>query len=92
MGRYGRTGDTNHLRQSRDLYAEAFKGATDDYYTGINAAAKSVFLGTDDDLAKAAEYAERVQAVVGTEPRAADYWMTATVAEVVSIDPSRFAV
>ena len=36
-----------------------------DYYTGINAAAKTVLLGTDEDLARAAEYARRVQEIVG---------------------------
>jgi hypothetical protein len=36
------------------LYVQAFDAAPDDYYTGINAAAKSVFLGTPDDLAKGA--------------------------------------
>ena len=47
------------LRRSRDLYEEAFANAADDYYTGINAAAKSVLLGTPADLAKAAELAAR---------------------------------
>ncbi len=68
--------------QSRDLYAEAFEKATDDYYTGINAAAKSVLLGTPEDLERAKSYAERVQQIVGSEPRANDYWMTATIGEV----------
>ena len=43
MDRYSKSGDRADLEQSRDLYAEAFARATDDYYTGINAAAKSVF-------------------------------------------------
>ncbi|MGB8888539.1 MAG: tetratricopeptide repeat-containing protein [Candidatus Korobacteraceae bacterium] len=82
MDRFSKSGDITDLKQSRNLYAEAFERAPDDYYTGINAAAKSVFLGTDDDLKKAADYAGRVQAIVGTEPRPSDYWMTATVGEV----------
>ncbi|HEY7188454.1 MAG TPA: TRAFs-binding domain-containing protein [Vicinamibacterales bacterium] len=82
MDRFTRSGDVGDLKQSRALYAEAFEAAPDDYYTGINAAAKSVFLGTDDDLAKADQYAERVQAIVGTDVVADDYWKTATVAEV----------
>jgi tetratricopeptide (TPR) repeat protein len=82
MDRYSISGDRSDLEQSRDLYAEAFERATDDYYTGINAASKSVLLGTPEDLAKAADYANRVLAIVGSEPRAGDYWMTATVGEV----------
>ncbi len=85
MDRYNQSGDSAHLKQSRDLYAEAFEAAQDDYYTGINAAAKSVFLGTEEDLAKAAEYARRVQGIVGTSPRPGDYWLTATIAEVLLI-------
>jgi hypothetical protein len=85
MDRYEKSGDVNDLKQSRDLYAEAFERAQDDYYTGINAAAKSVFLGADDDLARAAKYAHNVQDIVGTEPRPGDYWMTATVGEVFLI-------
>jgi tetratricopeptide (TPR) repeat protein len=82
MDRYAKSGDVNDLRQSRDLYAEAFDIARDDYYTGINAAAKSVLLGTDADLVRAAKYADRVQEIVGTQPKAGDYWATATIAEV----------
>lgn len=85
MDRYEKSGDVSDLKQSRDLYAEAFEGAQDDYYTGINAAAKSVFLGSDNDLDRAAKYAQRVQDIVGTEPRPSDYWMTATVGEVFLI-------
>ena len=65
--------------------SRGFEGAPDDYYTGINAAAKSVFLGTPADLAKAAEYAARVQKIVGETPKANDYWWTATVGEVFLI-------
>jgi hypothetical protein len=82
MDRYDASGDRADLERSRDLYAEAFQRAVDDYYTGINAAAKSVLLGTPEDLAKGATYAGRVQQIVGTEPHADDYWMTATAGEV----------
>lgn len=82
MDRYAKSGDVSDLQQSRDYYAEAFGRAADDYYTGINAASKSVLLGTPEDLAKAVDFAQRVQAVVGTEPKVGDYWMTATVGEV----------
>ena len=82
MDRYSKSGDRSDLEQSRSLYAEAFDRAKDDYYTGINAAAKSVLLDTPEDLVKGAEYASRVQDIVGTEPKAGDYWFTATIGEV----------
>lgn len=88
MDRYEQSGSERELRQSRDLYAEAFDSAHDDYYTGINAAAKSVFLGDQEALQRAAGLAERVEAIVGTEPHPNDYWMTATVAEVQLIKKS----
>ena len=83
MDRYGASGDLNDLEQSRAYYAEAFEKAQDDYYTGINAAAKSVFLGTDDDLVKAMDYAKKVEDVLGIKAYPGDYWKTATVAEVL---------
>jgi tetratricopeptide (TPR) repeat protein len=82
MDRYAQSKNVNDLLQSRDLYVEAFSKAPDDYYTGINAAAKSVFLGGDENLQAAAKYAGEVQKLVGTQAREGDYWMTATVAEV----------
>ncbi len=82
MDRYASSGDRSDLEQSRDLYAEAFERASDDYYTGINAASKSVLLDTPEDLDKAKQYAARVQEIVGTEAHQGDYWMTATVGEV----------
>ena len=85
MDRYAKSGEVNDLRQSRDLYVEAFEGARDDYYTGINAAAKSVFLGSDEDLKRADEYAQRVQQIVGDKAHPGDYWMTATVGEAFLI-------
>jgi hypothetical protein len=82
MDRYSKSHGRSDLEHSRDLYAEAFEGATDDYYTGINAASKSVLLDTPEDIARAREYAARVQKIVGIAPHAGDYWMTATVGEV----------
>ena len=89
LGIYGRTWmdvhekskDPLHLRQSRDLYAEAFAAAQDDYYTGINAAAKSILLATAADVARGREIAERVLRIVGTSTVPRDYWKTATVGE-----------
>jgi tetratricopeptide (TPR) repeat protein len=82
MDRYSKSADRSDLEQSRDLYAEAFERARDDYYTGVNAASKSVLLGTPEDLTRGSDYAARVQLIVGTEAHPGDYWMTATVGEV----------
>lgn len=82
MDRYKRSKDRRDLMQSRDLYLEAFETTRGDFYTGINAAAKSVFL---DELARATELAARVHQIVGTEPRPGDYWATATSGEAFLI-------
>lgn len=85
MDRYAKSNDISDLVQSRELYAEAFEKAPDDYYTGINAAAKSVFIGTDNDLQKADDFAIRVLQITGTVPVLGDYWKTATIAEAFLI-------
>lgn len=82
MDRYNKSGKWSDLRQSRNYYAEAFDRQPHDYYTGINAASKSVFLG---ELDKAMVYANRVESIVGREKVENDYWKTATVAEVMLI-------
>ena len=76
--RYAESKDPRHLKRARALYAEAFEGSAQDYYTGINTASLSVLLG---ELEKADEYAALVEKIVGTEPATGDYWKTATVAE-----------
>lgn len=78
MDRYELTQERAYLEKSRDLYALAFKLTDTDYYTGINAAAKSVLLG---ELDVAASYAKPVEVLVGAEAVPGDYWKTATVAE-----------
>ncbi|MFV8324902.1 TRAFs-binding domain-containing protein [Flavobacterium sp. ZS1P14] len=85
MDRYVITNDISDLKKSRKLYAEAFEKAPDDFYTGINAASKSLLLGTAADRVKAYEYADKVQKIVGTIPYPNNYWKTATVAEVFLI-------
>jgi tetratricopeptide (TPR) repeat protein len=85
MDRFNISASKNDLKRSRDLYAEAFSKAPDDYYTGINAASKSVFLGTAEDLAKAHTYAGLVAEKVGATAWPDNYWKTATVAEVLLI-------
>lgn len=82
MDRYKLSGDISQLRQSRNYYAEAFEKSPDDYYTGINAASKSILLG---EVERGKEYADRVENIVGNRPVAGDYWQTATVAEVLLI-------
>lgn len=85
MDRYALSNDVLHLRKARDLYAEAFEGAQDDSYVGINAAAKSVLLGSTADVDKGRAFAKQVQQIVGTEIVRGDYWKTATVAEIFLI-------
>jgi hypothetical protein len=82
MDRYEVTKNVLHLRKSRDLYAEAFAGARDDYYTGINAAAKSILIGTPADVQQGQTLAQHVQTLVGSSTVPGDYWRTATVGEV----------
>jgi tetratricopeptide (TPR) repeat protein len=82
MDRYRISNNINELRQSRRYYAEAFEKAPDDYYTGINAATKSVLLG---ELDKAAAYAEKVEKLISTITTPNDYWEVATAAEVLLI-------
>jgi TIR domain len=77
--RFAESRDPLHLRKARDLYAEAFKGAPSDYYTGINAVTNSVLLG---DLASARSYAEAVEKIVGSDAKPGDYWLTATVGDL----------
>jgi TIR domain/Tetratricopeptide Repeats-Sensor len=78
--------DLNYLRQSRDYYLEAFTAVKDDYYTGINAAAKSVLIGESEDLERAADLAREVMVLVGTERQPDDdYFKLATRGEVFLI-------
>lgn len=79
MDRYKQTGERTFLLKSRDLYRQAFEAFPSDYYTGINAASKSLLAGEKET---AAQLAKRVQDLVGEKPVPDDYWKTATVAEV----------
>jgi tetratricopeptide (TPR) repeat protein len=82
MDRYKISGNIADLRQSRNYYAEAFEKAPDDYYTGINASAKSIMLGEND---KGKSIAEKVELLVGNKAVPGDYWRTATIGEVMLI-------
>ena len=79
MDRYTQTSERTFLLKSRDLYRQAFEAFPTDYYTGINAASKSLLAGEKET---AAQLAKRVQGLVGDKAIPGDYWKTATVAEV----------
>jgi TIR domain/MAP3K TRAFs-binding domain len=79
MDRYNQTSEKTFLLKSRDLYRQAFEAFPSDYYTGINAASKSLLAGEKET---AAQLAKRVQNLVGDKEVRGDYWKTATVAEV----------
>lgn len=79
MDRYNQKGERTFLLKSRDLYRQAFEAFPSDYYTGINAASKSLLAGEKET---AAQLAKRVQDVTGNKPVPDDYWKTATIAEV----------
>ncbi|HVT94104.1 MAG TPA: TRAFs-binding domain-containing protein [Bryobacteraceae bacterium] len=79
MDRYKQTNDRLYLLRARALYRQAFEAAPKNYYTGINAAAKSLLLG-ETETAK--QLAARVEQIVGTTAVPNDYWRTATIAEV----------
>lgn len=61
---FAKSKDPRHLLHARDLYRAAFAAAPDDYYCGINAAAKSVMLG-DDEVPAARELAGRLLKTLG---------------------------
>ncbi len=79
MDAYEATGDRLMLRRSRDLYAEGFRQTPSDFYPGINAAAKSIFL---NEIDAGIELAKSVEQLVGMQSKPGDYWRSATVAEV----------
>jgi len=79
MDRYNETKDTRYLLKSRELYRQAFETNPKDYYTGINAATKSLLL---DETQTASQLAARVEGIVGQQAIPGDYWRTATIAEV----------
>jgi hypothetical protein len=79
MDRYNESGNRLFLLKSRDLYRQAFEAFPTDYYTGINAASKSLLAGEKET---AAQLVARVQNVVGEKPVANDYWRTATAADL----------
>jgi tetratricopeptide (TPR) repeat protein len=77
-GLYRETGKMLHLRNARELYRTAFQGDPKDYYTGINAASKSLFLG---EPAEAARLAGLVLPLVATAIDGKDLWPASTLGE-----------
>jgi tetratricopeptide (TPR) repeat protein len=78
-GLYQQSNKKLHLRQSRELYRSAFQTDPKDYYTGINAASKSLFLGEADE---AARLANEVLPLVQSAGDGEDMWAACTLAEV----------
>jgi tetratricopeptide (TPR) repeat protein len=78
-GLFQETGKMLHLRNARELYRSAFQGDPKDYYTGINAASKSLFLGEPDE---AARLAGLVLPLVASATDVKDMWSACTLGEV----------
>src|SRR5690606_11763702 len=78
MMRYEESGERADLERSRSLYVDAFSVAKDNEYVGINAAAKSAFLG-DLDLAR--QLAKDVEKLVYRYTDGQNYYKSATLAE-----------
>src|SRR5262249_19834579 len=78
-GFYQSSGKKLHLRASRELFRTAFQSDPKDYYTGINAASKSLFLG---ESAEAARLAAEVLPLVASATDAKDLWAACTLGEV----------
>jgi hypothetical protein len=78
-GLYQKSGKMLHLRRSRELYRTAFQGDPKDYYTGINAATKSLFLG---ESLEAERLAGEVIPLVKAASDGNDFWSGCTLGEV----------
>jgi tetratricopeptide (TPR) repeat protein len=78
-GLYRETGNILHLRNARELYRTAFTADPKDYYTGINAASKSLFL---NEPAEAARLAGLVLPLVEKATDGKDFYAACTLGEV----------
>ena len=78
-GRYQETGKMLHLRRSRELYRTAFQGDEKNYYTGINAATKSLFLG---EFSESERLASEVFPLVSAASDGNDFWAACTLGEI----------
>jgi tetratricopeptide (TPR) repeat protein len=77
--RYLESGKNLHLRKSRELYRTAFQADQSDFYTGINAASKSLFLGESEE---AVRLAAKVQILVQHAGNGEDFLAGCTLGEV----------
>jgi tetratricopeptide (TPR) repeat protein len=78
-GLYQGSGKKLQLRSSRELYRTAFQSDPKNYYTGVNAASKSLFLG---EAADATRLASQVLPLVASATDAEDFWAACTLGEV----------
>lgn len=78
-GRYQETQKPLDLRRAREMYRTAFQNDPTNYYTGINAASKSLFLGEPDE---AARLATEVLALVQSASDGKDLWASCTLGEI----------
>lgn len=78
-GLYQTSGKKLYLRKSRGLYRTAFQADPHDYYTGINAASKSLFLG---EAGEAQRLAAEVLPLVEGASDGEDFWPACTLGEV----------
>jgi len=78
-GLFQQSGKKLHLRKSRELYRTAFQGDPKSYYTGINAASKSLFLGETDE---ASRLANLVLPLVADAIDCSDRYAACTLGEV----------
>ena len=78
-GRYLESGKKLYLRKARELYRMAFQADPEDYYTGINAASKSLFLG---EPAESERLAAAVYELVKGAADGKDFYGGCTLAEV----------
>lgn len=79
FGRFQETQQPLHLRRSRELYRTAFQADPRDYYTGLNAAAKSLILGEADE---AGRLAKEVLPLVEFASNGQDFWAACSLGEL----------
>lgn len=82
-GRYLETKKPLDLRRARELYRTAFQNDPRSYYTGINAASKSLFLGEKEEAARLAGEVQPLVATPGDDDSDDDrLWKGCTLGEV----------
>ena len=77
--RYHKTGKTIDLRRSRELYRTAFQADPTSYYTGLNTATKSLFLGETEE---AERLTDAVLPLVQQAGDGKDFWAACSLGEL----------